>query len=140
MAYDLLKGKRGIIFGALDDRSIAWKVAEKVHEEGGTFTLTNAPIALRMGAIQELADKTGSTVIGADASSVEDIENLITQSMEVLGGKLDFILHCIGMSPNVRKQRPYTDLNYKFFEKRFLFTIFFSLFCLRKNFNFFFLM
>ena len=117
MAYDLLKGKKGIIFGALDQKSIAWKVAEKVHEEGGTFTLTNAPIALRMGAINELAEKTGSTVIGADASNVEDIENLIEQSIEILGGKLDFILHCIGMSPNVRKQRAYTDLNYDFYLK-----------------------
>ncbi len=117
MAYNLLKGKRGIIFGALDTNSIAWKVAEKAHEEGATFTLTNAPVALRMGTINELAEKTNSQVIPADATSLEDLENLINQSMEVLGGKLDFILHSIGMSPNVRKNRKYPDLNYDFYHK-----------------------
>lgn len=114
---DILKGKRGIIFGALDENSIAWKTALRVHEEGGTFTLSNAPIALRMGKINELAEKTNSQVIGADATSIEDLQALINQSMEVLGGKLDFILHSIGMSPNVRKEKPYTDLNYDFLMK-----------------------
>ncbi|HET8735376.1 MAG TPA: SDR family oxidoreductase [Pricia sp.] len=114
MAYNLLKGKKGIIFGALDANSIAWKTAERVHEEGGTFVLTNAPIALRMGQIDELAQKTASEVIGADATSEEDLENLVSKSMEILGGKLDFILHAIGMSVNVRKDRAYTDEKYDF--------------------------
>lgn len=114
MANDILKGKRGIIFGALNEQSIAWKVAERAHEEGATFVLTNAPIAMRMGEINNLAEATGSTVIPADATSVEDIDNLITQSMEILGGKIDFILHSIGMSVNVRKGRHYTDENYDF--------------------------
>jgi enoyl-[acyl-carrier protein] reductase I len=112
MSTGLLKGKKGIIFGALNDQSIAWKVAEKAHEEGAEFVLTNAPIAMRMGEINNLAEKTGSTVIPADATSVEDIENLIDQSMEILGGKIDFILHSIGMSVNVRKGRHYTDEKY----------------------------
>lgn len=112
MSNNLLKGKRGIIFGALDENSIAWKVALKAKEQGASFTLTNAPIALRMGAINKLAEECGSEVIPADATSVEDLENLFTKSQEVLGGKLDFILHSIGMSPNVRKNKEYGDLNY----------------------------
>ncbi|QHI34789.1 Enoyl-[acyl-carrier-protein] reductase [NADH] FabI [Kordia antarctica] len=112
MSYNLLKGKRGIIFGALDENSIAWKTAVRVHEEGGTFVLTNAPIALRMGTIKNLAEQTGSEVIPADATSLEDLENLVTKSMEILGGKIDFVLHSIGMSVNVRKGRHYTDMNY----------------------------
>ncbi len=112
MANNLLKGKRGIIFGALNEQSIAWKVAERAHEEGATFVLTNAPIAMRMGEINDLAKKTGSEVIPADATSVEDLENLVSKSMEILGGKIDFILHSIGMSVNVRKGRHYTDENY----------------------------
>ncbi len=112
MANDLLKGKRGIIFGALDENSIAWKVAQKCNEQGATFTLTNAPIALRMGAINQLAEECGSEVIPADATSVEDLEALFEKSVEVLGGKLDFVLHSIGMSPNVRKKKDYGDLNY----------------------------
>jgi enoyl-[acyl-carrier protein] reductase I len=114
MGNNLLKGKRGIIFGALNDQSIAWKVAERAHEEGAEFVLTNAPIAMRMGEINNLAEKTGSKVIPADATSVEDLEKLISESMEILGGKIDFILHSIGMSVNVRKGRHYTDENYDF--------------------------
>jgi enoyl-[acyl-carrier protein] reductase I len=117
MTHNLLKGKRGIIFGALDERSIAWKVALKAHQEGAVFTLTNAPIALRMGQINQLAETCNAQIIGADATSVEDLEQLFTQSMEVLGGKIDFILHSIGMSPNVRKKKPYGDLNYDWFQK-----------------------
>ncbi len=112
MANNLLKGKRGIIFGALNEQSIAWKVAERAHEEGATFVLTNAPIAMRMGEINELAKNTGSEVIPADATSVEDLENLVSKSMEILGGKIDFVLHSIGMSVNVRKGKHYTDENY----------------------------
>lgn len=117
MAYNLLKGKRGIIFGALDENSIAWKTAMTVHAEGGTFVLTNAPIAMRMGQINELAEKTGSQIIPADATSVEDLDNLIAQAQEILGGKLDFVLHSIGMSVNVRKGRAYTDEKYDFTAK-----------------------
>ncbi|HVD97377.1 MAG TPA: SDR family oxidoreductase [Cytophagaceae bacterium] len=117
MAYNLLKGKKGIIFGALDENSIAWKVALKAHEEGAQFVLTNAPIAMRMGEINKLAEQTNSQIIPADATSLEDLENLITKSMEILGGKIDFILHSIGMSPNVRKNKEYGDLNYEWFLK-----------------------
>jgi len=117
MSNNLLKGKRGIIFGALNEQSIAWKVAEQAKAQGATFTLTNAPIAMRMGEIQKLADACNATVIPADATSVEDLENLIAQSMEILGGKIDFILHSIGMSPNVRKGKPYDGTNYDWYHK-----------------------
>lgn len=117
MAYNLLKGKRGIIFGALDENSIAWKTAERVHEEGGTFVLTNAPIAMRMGSINQLAEKTGSKVIPADATSLEDLEKLVEEATQELGGKLDFVLHSIGMSINVRKGRHYTDQKYDWTQK-----------------------
>ena len=117
MAYNLLKGKRGIISGALDSKSIAWKVALQAKEEGATFTLTNAPIAMRMGAINDLAAECNAEVIPADATSLEDIEGLYTKSTEALGGKIDFVLHSIGMSPNVRKGKSYGDLNYDWFQK-----------------------
>jgi enoyl-[acyl-carrier protein] reductase I len=117
MSNGLLKGKRGIIFGALNNMSIAWKVAEIAHAEGAEFVLTNAPIAMRMGEINELAEKTNSKVIAADATSEEDLANLISQAQEILGGKLDFILHSIGMSPNVRKGKHYTDTNYDWYHK-----------------------
>ncbi len=117
MAYDLLKGKKGIIFGALDENSIAWKTALKVKEEGGSFTLTNAPIALRMGKINELGKQCNAEIIPADATSEADLTNLFTKSREVLGGKIDFVLHSIGMSPNVRKDKDYGDLNYEWFLK-----------------------
>lgn len=117
MAYGLLKGKRGIITGALDEKSIAWKIALKAKEEGATFTLSNAPLAMRMGAIKQLAEQCEAEIIPADATSVEDIENLYTKSMDVLGGKIDFVLHSIGMSPNIRKNRPYGDMNYEWYQK-----------------------
>lgn len=115
--YNLLKGKKGIIFGALNEHSIAWKVAEKAHEQGAEFVLTNAPIAMRMGELNALAEKTGSQIIPADATSMEDIENLVEKSMEILGGKIDFVLHSIGMSVNVRKGKHYTDPKYDFTTK-----------------------
>lgn len=115
--HNLLAGKRGIIFGALDENSIAWKVAQKAHEQGARFTLTNAPVALRMGEIKKLADACGTIVIPADATLVEDLEKLVHQSVEHLGGKLDFVLHSIGMSPNVRKGKAYTDVNYEWMMK-----------------------
>lgn len=115
--YNLLKGKKGIIFGALDENSIAWKTAQRIHEEGGIFVLTNSPAALRMGTIDQLAQKTNAKVIPADATSVADLECLIDQSVEILGGKIDFVLHSIGMSVNVRKGNHYTNQNYEFTEK-----------------------
>lgn len=117
MGFNLLAGKRGIIFGALDENSIAWKTALKIKEEGGSFTLTNAPIAMRMGKINELASQCQAEVIPADATSETDLNNLFSKSMEALGGKIDFVLHSIGMSPNVRKDRPYGDINYEWFLK-----------------------
>ncbi len=119
MSNNLLAGKRGIIFGALDDQSIAWKVAQKCHAEGARFTLTNAPVAMRMGEINKLADECQTVVIGADATSVEDLEKLVAESVERLGGPLDFVLHSIGMSVNVRKNKAYTDLNYEWMQKSF---------------------
>jgi enoyl-[acyl-carrier protein] reductase I len=115
--YNLLKGKRGIISGALDSNSIAWKVAQRCYQEGATITLTNAPIAMRMGEIKKLAEETKSEIIPADATNVYELTNLFSKSTEVLGGKIDFVLHSIGMSPNVRKNIPYTELNYDFFQK-----------------------
>lgn len=117
MAHELLKGKRGIIFGALDEQSIAWKVAERAVEEGAAIMLTNAPVAMRFGKINELAEKLNTQVISADATSTEDLNKLFTSSTEILGGKLDFVLHSIGMSINVRKGKPYTDLNYEWMLK-----------------------
>ncbi|HEY4797713.1 MAG TPA: SDR family oxidoreductase [Bacteroidia bacterium] len=117
MSNNLLKGKRGIITGALDSNSIAWKVAEKAYEQGARFVLTNAPVALRMGEIKKLADATKSELIPADATSIEELTLLFEQSQKVLGGKIDFLLHSIGMSPNVRKDIPYIDLNYEFYHK-----------------------
>jgi len=117
MSHQLLQGKRGIIFGALDPNSIAWKTAMRVHEEGGVFVLTNAPIAMRMGQINDLAAATQSSIIPCDATSEEDLHQLVTQAVELLGGKLDFVLHSIGMSVNVRKGKAYTDENYDFTTK-----------------------
>ena len=112
MNNNLLKGKRGIIFGALDENSIAWYVAKKCVEAGATITMTNAPVAFRMGKIDEMASSIGATAIPADATSMDDLENLFTKSMDILGGKIDFVLHSIGMSLNIRKGREYTDLNH----------------------------
>jgi enoyl-[acyl-carrier protein] reductase I len=117
MTYHLLEGKKGLIFGALNDKSIAWKIAEKAHDEGAVFVLTNAPFALRLGEIDQLAASTGSEVIAADATSVDDLHGLLLRSQEILGGKLDFVLHSIGMSPNVRKKMSYDDLDYRYFQQ-----------------------
>jgi enoyl-[acyl-carrier protein] reductase I len=117
MAYNLLKGKRGIISGALNEESIAWKVALKAHEEGAEIVLTNAPLAMRMGEINKLAEICNAQIIPADATSVEELENLFSKSQEILGGKIDFVLHSIGMSPNIRKGKNYGDLNYEWFQK-----------------------
>lgn len=119
MPNNLLAGKKGIIFGALDENSIAWKVAERCVEEGAEITLTNAPVAMRFGKIKELAEQLNAEIIPADATSMEDLENLFTKSMEILGGKMDFVLHSIGMSINVRKGKDYTDLNHEWMLKTF---------------------
>lgn len=117
MSYNLLKGKKGIIFGALDERSIAWITAIKCHEEGAQIILTNAPVAMRMGEINKLAEKISAPVIPCDVSSAEDVDNLITKAMEHFGGGFDFILHSIGMSVNVRKGKHYTEIDYGFNSK-----------------------
>ena len=117
MSFNLLKGKRGIIFGALNDASIAWKVAERVVEEGAQIVLTNTAVACRMGTIDELAKKTNATIIPADATSVEDLNNLFVKAQEALGGKIDFVLHSCAMSVNMRKKRTYDDLDYGFLDK-----------------------
>ena len=119
MSYNLLKGKRGIIFGALNDKSIAWKVAERAVEEGATITLSNAPVAVRMGEINALGEKLNAEIIAADATSYSDLENVFLKSMEILGGQIDFVLHSIGMSPNVRKKRTYDDIDYEMMAKTF---------------------
>ncbi len=117
MACNLLNGKKGIIFGALNEKSIAWNVSERAYEEGAEVVLTNAPVALRMGKVKELAEKLNTQVIPADATKPEDLESLFEKSMEQFGGKVDFILHSIGMSPNVRKGNTYDDTNYDYFLK-----------------------
>lgn len=117
MSYGLLKGKRGIIFGALNDQSIAWKVAVKAAEEGASITLSNTAIAIRMGQTNELAQQLCCEVIPADATNYEDLYEVFRRSQEVLGGKIDFVLHSIGMSPNVRKGRTYDDLDYNMYNK-----------------------
>lgn len=117
MSYNLLKGKKGLIFGALNEHSIAWKVAQRAVEEGAEIVLTNTAVSIRMGTISELAAETGAIVVPADATNVQDLENLIDKTMEHFGGKFDFILHSIGMSPNVRKGRLYDDLDYDFLMK-----------------------
>ena len=117
MGHNLLKGKKGIIFGALNDMSIAWKVAERAVDEGATITLSNTPMAVRMGTVSELGKKLNAEVIPADATNVDDLKTVFERSMEVLGGPVDFVLHSIGMSPNVRKKRTYDDLDYNFLQK-----------------------
>jgi enoyl-[acyl-carrier protein] reductase I len=117
MSYNLLKGKRGVIFGALNEQSIAWKVAERAVEEGAEVILTNTPVALRIGATQQLANQIGSIVVPADATSVEDLQNLVDRAVEYFGGKIDFVLHSVGMSPNVRKNIPYESIDYNNFLK-----------------------
>ena len=117
MSYGLLKGKRGVVFGALNEQSIAWKVAVKAVEEGATITLSNTALAIRMGQVNDLAKQLNCEVIPADATSYEDLQEVFRRSQEVLGGKIDFVLHSIGMSPNVRKGRTYDDLDYGMLNK-----------------------
>lgn len=117
MSQGILAGKRGIIFGALDEKSIAWQVALEAQKAGARFTLTNAPVAIRMGKITELAGLCETVVIPADATSLSDLESLFQESQSFLGGTIDFVLHAVGMSPNVRKQKAYTDINYDYFQK-----------------------
>lgn len=114
--HGLLKGKSGVVFGALNDSSLAWAIAEAIHREGGRFILSNAPIAKRLGSVDTLAERTGSPVIWADATSDEDLDTLFTQAKELFGG-VDFVVHSIGMGMNVRKDRPYDDLDYDWYHK-----------------------
>ena len=115
--YNLLKGKKGIIFGALDEKSIAWHIAERCHEEGAEFILSNTPAALRFGTLKQLAEKTGSEIVEADATHLDDLKAVFTRAMEKFGGQIDFVLHAIGMSLNVRKNRSYDDVDYNFYTK-----------------------
>lgn len=117
MPYHLLEGKKGLIFGALNDKSIAWQIACKAHEEGAKLVLTNTPVAIRMGSLNELAAKTQSLVVPSDATNLDDLENLFKTTMEYFQGRFDFILHSIGMSPNVRKGNSYDELNYDYLLK-----------------------
>jgi enoyl-[acyl-carrier protein] reductase I len=112
MNYNLLKGKRGLIFGALNEKSIGWKIAEKAYNEGASFVLTNTPVSIRLGQIDELAERCNTIVVPADATKVDDLDNLVEKATKHLGGNFDFVLHSIGMSPNVRKGRTYDDLDY----------------------------
>src|ERR1044071_250668 len=117
MSYTLLKGKKGIIFGALDDKSLAWKTALRCHEEGAQLVLTNAPVALRMGEINKLAETVQAPVIGADVTNMDDLKKLFEESQKHFNGGIDFILHSIGMSLNVRKGKQYTEMNYDWNQK-----------------------
>ncbi|WP_185868723.1 enoyl-ACP reductase FabI [Blattabacterium cuenoti] len=117
MSYNLLQGKKGIIFGALDEHSIAWKVAERAHEEQARFILTNTPISLRMGRLHELSHKTKSMIIPADATSLSDLDMLFEKTLDFFGGKIDFLLHSIAMSVNIRKGKKYPYLDYEFLRK-----------------------
>lgn len=117
MTHNLLQGKRGIIFGALNEDSIAWKVAVRAVEEGAHISLSNTAMALRMGQLNALGEQLGAPVVAADATSVEDLTHVFEESMRLLGGQIDFVLHSIGMSPNVRKHRTYDDLDYNFLQK-----------------------
>lgn len=117
MTYGLLRGKRGLITGALDDKSIAWHVAERVRAEGGQLVLTNAPVALRLGQPQQLAERLQAPLIPADLTQIADIEKLYDETLSHLGGPIDFLLHSVGMSPNVRKGKPYPELDYDFYFK-----------------------
>src|SRR6266498_423895 len=117
MANNLLKGKKGIIFGALDEKSIAWRTALRCYEEGAQLVLTNAPVALRMGTINQLAEAVKAPVVGADVTNMDDLKNLFEESMKHFGGGIDFVLHSIGMSLNVRKNKHYTEIDYGFNQK-----------------------
>jgi len=115
--HGLLRGKRGLIFGALDEKSIAWKTAERCVSEGAQIVLTNTPSALRMGTIDELSKVCKAPIIPADVTKDEDITHLFQKTQEHFGGGIDFVLHSVGMSLNVRKGIHYTDASYEFMHK-----------------------
>jgi enoyl-[acyl-carrier protein] reductase I len=114
--HGLLDGKKGIIFGALDERSIAWRIALACKREGAEFVLSNAPVALRFGDLDELAEETGSQIIECDVSKEEYVEEFMEKVKDEIGS-VDFILHAIGMSPNIRKKQEYKSLNYNWFQQ-----------------------
>ena len=117
MTHNLLEGKRGIIFGAINEQSLAWAIAKQAHEEGAKIVLTNTPIALRFGKLQDLAKTLDAEIIPADATNEDDLKNLLVKAQESLGGKIDFILHAVAMSSNIRKKREYNNLNYTFYQQ-----------------------
>ena len=117
MSNNLLAGKKGIIFGALDEKSIAWKTALKCHEQGAQIVLSNAPIALRMGEINKLSEAIEAPVVAADVTSMDDLKKLFEESQKHFNGGVDFILHSIGMSLNLRKGKSYTEMNYEWNQK-----------------------
>jgi enoyl-[acyl-carrier protein] reductase I len=117
MGYNLLKGKKGIIFGALDEKSLAWKIALRCHEEGAQVVLTNAPVALRMGELTKMAATINAPVIGADVTNMDDLKKLFEESMKHFGGGIDFVLHSVGMGINVRKGKSYTEMDYAWNQK-----------------------
>lgn len=117
MSYNLLKGKKGVIFGALNENSMAWKIAERAYEEGAEVILSNTPVSIRMGNIKSLAEQLNTQVVPADATNVEDIKKVYETAIEQFGGSFDFILHSIGMSPNVRKKVPYDEIDYTKFQQ-----------------------
>ena len=115
--YGLLKGKKGIVFGPLDESSIGWQIALHAYREGAEIAISNVAAALRFGNIEELSTLCGNApMIVCDASKNEDVDTCFKELKEKVG-PVDFIVHSIGMSQNIRKQLPYEDLNYEWFIK-----------------------
>ena len=115
--YGLLKGKKGIVFGPLDESSIGWQIALHAYREGAEIAISNVAAALRFGNIDELSTLCGNApMIVCDASKNEDVDACFKELKEKMG-PVDFIVHSIGMSQNIRKQLPYEDLNYEWFIK-----------------------
>ncbi|MGB7512201.1 MAG: enoyl-ACP reductase [Pelodictyon phaeoclathratiforme] len=115
--YGLLKGKKGIVFGPLDESSIGWQIALHAYREGAEIAISNVAAALRFGNIEELSTLCGNApMFVCDASKNEDVDACFKELKEKMG-PVDFIVHSIGMSQNIRKQLPYEDLNYEWFIK-----------------------
>ena len=115
--YGLLKGKKGVVFGPLDESSIGWQIALHAYREGAEIAISNVAAALRFGNIEELSALCGNApLIVCDASNNEDVDKCFKEVKDKIGS-VDFIVHSIGMSQNIRKQLPYEDLNYEWFMK-----------------------
>lgn len=113
--YGLLKGKKGIVFGPLDESSIGWQIALHAYREGAQIALSNVATAIRFGNLQELSELCGNApILICDASKNEEVDNTFRELKETMGS-VDFIVHSIGMSQNIRKQVPYEELNYEWF-------------------------